>query len=164
MMLAELSANHLRATVLAMNARTLAIIGCLFATLVAAPAFAQDGDWQRVPSAPPATTPKVPPGAAGEPGGETNMGCALVARLAEAAATARDKGASEQSQLKIIDDPNGSLHTLAAASHLPFGATEVLSATIHREVVYIYAHPEMTPAQLEAHFEGECGQPSRSNE
>jgi hypothetical protein len=151
-----------------MKTHALALGGCLLAMFVAAPALAQGGDWQRVPpAAEPGAMPNLPAGTAGALGGmlgnwvgKSSLGCELIGRLADEAAKARDKGVSEQSQLKTVDDSNGKLHTLAAASHLPAGATQALGVAIDNEIAYVYAHREMTPAQLQAHFENECAHPA----
>jgi hypothetical protein len=147
----------------AMKARTTVTAGCLMLMFGAAAALAQGGDWQRVPSAPQGTAGAAG-GMFGSFGGNSHLGCTLIARLAEDAAKARDKGISEQSQLKIVDDPNGTFQTLAAASRLPGSTTQALSATIRREVSYVYAHPEMTPAQVQTHIEQECEHPSAAGQ
>jgi hypothetical protein len=146
-----------------MRARAVAIAGCVLAMLAVAPALAQNGDWEQVPSEP---APNAPPDAAGALGGmlgnapQANLGCELVGRFVQDAAEARDKGASEQSQLRTVDDRNGTLYKLAASSRLPAGTAETLGATMHREIAYAYAHRELTPAQLKAHFEQECANPA----
>ncbi len=169
----ELPPADARASVLAMTPRAVAMVaGFLLAMLAAAPALAQGDDWEQVPSAPaPGAIPNAPPGAAGALGGilgrsagKANLGCELMGRMAEAAAKARDKGASERSQLKTVDDPNGTLYKLAAARKLPSGTTDSLSAMMHREIAYAYAHREMTPAQLKSHFEQQCANPAATGE
>lgn len=138
-----------------MKTRVTAIAGFLLLMLGAAVALAQSGDWQRVPSALPSMSGALG-GMLGKFGGKSNIECTLVARLAEDAAKARDKGVSEQTQLKTVDDPHSTFQTIAAASHLPAGTTQALSAMIHGEIAYVYAHREMTPGQLESHFRDTC--------
>lgn len=137
-----------------MKRRVTAIAGFLL-LMSGAAALAQGGDWQRVPSGLPSMSGALG-GMLGSFGHKSNLECTLAARLAEDAAKARDKGVSEQTQLKTVDDPHGTFQTIAAASHLPAGTTRALSAMIDGEIAYVYAHRDMTPGQLESHFRDAC--------
>ncbi len=135
--------------------------------LAAVPARGQD--WEQVPSEAATAAPEAPASDNGvlkellaPTAVKANTGCKLVGQFAEETAKARDKGSSEASQLKTVDDPHGTLYKLAAANRLPDGAANTVSATLHSEIVYVYVHPEMTPAQLKAHWRQVCENPTSS--
>jgi hypothetical protein len=147
--------------------RTIAIAGCLL--VIAGATRGRGQDWEQVPSEPGADASKAPVSEGGllkgllaTTPGKADVGCTLVGQFAEQTARARDKGASEAAQLKTVDDPHGTLYKLAAANRLPNGTASTMSATLHGEIVYVYRHPEMTPAQLEAHWRRVCENPTSS--
>lgn len=154
-----------------MRGRTILLAGCLLAML-AGPAFAQGDDWVRVPSPPPPRASRNPPASAGvgAPGATSapapapvGQGCEIAGRLAEQTAEARDKGASSESQLEVLDDPDGVFHRIADAARRAGDTAGMVNASFHREVAYVYAHREMTPAQLKAYWEQACANPAAAH-
>jgi hypothetical protein len=147
--------------------RGIAIAGCLL--MLTGAAAAQDEGWEQVPSEPAAGAPALSAtgssllkGLLATAPGKTDVGCKLVAQFAAETAKARDKGVSEESQLKTVDDPHGTLFKLASSNRLPSGTSSTMSATLHSEIVYVYEHREMTPAQLSAYWRQVCENPGSS--
>ncbi len=124
--------------------------------LLVAPRFARSDEWEQVPSEPES-------GGAAEAlaGNKGRLACTLVGAFVEETAKLRDKGMTEQSQLDNIDKPNGKLSRLTVGGMLSGDTSGTLRAGIHREIAYVYAHREMTPAQLGAHARQSCGNPAR---
>jgi hypothetical protein len=128
--------------------------------LLAALAFAQSDEWEQVPSEPnqsaaPEGGVAVKPSA----GGKGAMVCSLVAALAERMAKLRDQGVTKDAQLANVDKPGGKLYELTVSGMLPPATAGALRAGIDREIVYVYEHREMTPAQLGAQARETCGNP-----
>lgn len=147
-----------------MRVRTIPLAGCLLA-LLSAPAFARGGDWEQVPAKPAPSAPQA--ASAGSLNGllanthsRRKEACALAGKFAAGAARLRDEGISQKAQLKTVDDPHGVLHLLAAQSRLSAGTVNTMGTTLHREVVYVYAHPKMTPQQVAAHWRQACIDPA----
>jgi hypothetical protein len=126
--------------------------------LLAVPALARGDDWEQVPSVSDRGAPTAS-GATTEPLNKSSMACALVGAFVEQTAKQRDKGATQESQLASIDNPNGKLAQLTIGNMLTADTSGMLRAGLHREVAYVYAHREMTPAQLGAHARQTCGNP-----
>jgi len=126
--------------------------------LLAAPAFAQNDEWEQVPS-------DSGQGAATEGGGtakasagdKSAMACAMVGALVRQTAKLRDQGVTEESQLASIDKPGGKLYQLTIGNMLSADTAGTLRAGIHREITYVYEHREMTPAQLGDRARQACG-------
>lgn len=140
---------------------TIIATGGLVLALLAAPAFAQDDDWVRVPSSPSQGAASGSGDAANAPaGGNGSPACAMAAAFVEETAKLRDKGVTKQSQLDSIDNPNGKPSGLAGGK--PFADIgDALRAGLHSEVEYVYQHREMTPAALGAQARKSCGVPGR---
>jgi hypothetical protein len=142
-----------------MRATAIAIGGLMLA-LLAMQAFAQSGEWERVPS-------ESSPGAASGGSVAANapaenrgaMACSFVATLVQQMAKLRDQGVTEEAQLASIDKPGGKLYRLTVGGMLSADTAGTLRAGIHREIVYVYEHREMTPTQLGAHARETCGNP-----
>jgi hypothetical protein len=127
--------------------------------LLAAPIFAQSDEWEQVPSESGNTAAADGGGAANAPAGDKSaMACGMVGVLVQETAKMRDRGVPE-SQLASIDQPSGKLYQLTTGKMLPPDTAGVLRAGIHREIVYVYAHRDMTPAQLGARARRTCGSP-----
>ena len=145
-----------------MRATAIAIAGLALA-LLAAPAFAQNDEWEQVPS-------DSGQGGATEGGGtakasagdKSAMACAMVGALVRQTAKLRDQGVTEESQLASIDKPGGKLYQLTIGNMLSADTAGTLRAGIHREIAYVYEHREMTPAQLSDRARQTCGNPESS--
>ncbi len=127
--------------------------------------FAQDDDWQQVPSSGgPSGNADNPAPSAGDRApapadARDRTGCAMVGSLAQELAKMRDAGVGEQSQLDSIDQPDGKLYRLTAGNRLPAATAAKLRASIHGEIAYVYEHRELTPAELSARARERCGEP-----
>ena len=138
-----------------MRATAIAMAGLALA-LLAAQAFAQSDQWEQVPSDSGRGTEggatAMPPA-----GDKSAMACAMVGALVRQTAKLRDQGVTQESQLASIDKPGGKLYQLTIVNMLPAGSAGTLRAGIHREIVYVYEHREMTPAQLGDRARQTCG-------
>lgn len=143
-----------------MRGRVMALAVCLL-MLSVVPHLARADGWEQVPSGQGAHAragigSSVLSGMAASLRGRKKLGCGLAGKFAEDTAKLRDKGVSEQAQLNKIDDPHGTFGKLASASRLTGDTAAALRTTLHRAVVYVYSHPDMTPAQLRSHWQQSC--------
>jgi hypothetical protein len=142
-----------------MRGTTIAI-GVLVLALLAAPALVRSDEWEQVPSESGHSAATESGGAATAPmGSKGAMACAMVGALVQQAAKMRERGVSEQSQLASVDNPNGKVYQLTIGNMLSADTAAMLRAGIHREIVYVYQHRELTPAQLGARARQTCGNP-----
>jgi hypothetical protein len=136
------------------------VVAGLALALLAAQAFAQNDDWEQVPSDSGQSATTEGGGAAKAPAGDKSaMACAMVGALVQQAAKLRDRGVTEESQLASIDKPSGKLYQLTIGNMLSADTAGTLRAGIHREIAYVYEHREMTPAQLGDRARQTCGSP-----
>jgi hypothetical protein len=138
----------------------IAIAGIALALLVR-PASLRCDEWERVPSDSGVGAPATDGGqAAAAPAGNNGAtACTMVGALVKQAAKMRDQGVSEDSQVASIDNPNGKLYQLTNGHMLSADTADALRSGIRREIVYVYAHRELTPAQLGARARQTCGNP-----
>lgn len=87
------------------------------------------------------------------------MACSQVGALVEQSAKPRDTGVTEQSQHANIENPNGTLAQLSIRSRLSADTAGTLRAELHRQINYVHAPREMTPAQLGARARETCENP-----
>ena len=141
------------------------VIAGLALALLAAQVFAQDDEWEQVPS-------ESGRGAATEGGAAAKapmedkgaMACTMVGALVQQVAKLRDQGVSEESQFASIEKPSGKLYQLTIGNMLSADTAGTLRAGIHREIAYVYEHREMTPAQLGDRARQTCGNPESGDE
>ena len=147
-----------------MRATATAIAGLALA-LLAAQAFAQSDEWEKVPSDSGQGAATEGRGAVKAPAGDKSaMACMLVGGLVQQAAKMRDQGVTEESQFANIDQPGGKLYQLTIGNMLSADTAGTLRAGIHREIAYVYEHREMTPAQLGDRARQTCGNPESGDE
>ena len=128
--------------------------------LLAARAFAQSDEWERVPSDSGHGVATDGGGTAMAPARDKSaMACAMVGALVQQTAKLRDQGVTEESQLASIDKPGGKLYQLTVGNMLSADTAGTVRAGIHREIAYVYEHREMTPAQLGDRARQTCGNP-----
>jgi hypothetical protein len=87
------------------------------------------------------------------------MACSQVGALVEQSAKPRDTGVTEQSQHANIENPNGTLAQLSIRSRLSADTAGTLRAELHRQINYVHAPREVTPAQLGARARETCENP-----
>lgn len=145
------------------------VIAGLALALLAAQVFAQDDEWQQVPSEP-ARGAATEGGTAGGTAAKAPMkdkgamACTMVGALVQQVAKLRDQGVSEESQFASIDKPGGKLYQLTIGNMLSADTAGTLRAGIHREIAYVYEHREMKPAQLGDRARQTCGNPESGDE
>lgn len=145
-----------------MRATAITIAGLALA-LGLAQAFAQSDEWEQVPSDSGQAAATEDGGTAKAPMGDKSaMACGMVAMLVQQTAKLRDQGVTEESQFASIDKPSGKLYRLTIGNMLSADTAGTLRAGIHREIVYVYEHREMTPAQLGDRARQACGNPESS--
>ena len=146
-----------------MRATAIGIAGLALASLVSQ-GFAQGDEWEQVPPDTGQGVTTQGRGMVNAPAGDRSaMACAMVGALVQQTAKLRDQGVTEESQLASIDKPGGRLYQFTVGYTLSADTAGTLRAGIHREIVYVYEHRELTPPQLGNHARQTCGNPESSS-
>jgi hypothetical protein len=79
--------------------------------------------------------------------------CEVVGMFGDMAAVFRDQGVTPEHQRENIDS---NFDRTAADKHVPHKWIRPIMAVVHREIAYVYSHPELSADQVKSHWLNMC--------
>ncbi len=79
--------------------------------------------------------------------------CEVVGMFGDMAAVFRDQGVTAEHQRDNIDS---NFDRTADDKHVPHEWIQPILAVVHREIAYVYSHPEMSADQVKSHWVNMC--------